>query len=42
MTNEARRLHGLFRDAQQFENSRFDDYKELMAFYEGTQYELAV
>ena len=37
MNKEARRLVALFRKARDFDLTRFEDYRELMAFYEGNQ-----
>jgi hypothetical protein len=42
MGKEEQRLIGLFRAARDFHPSRFDDYEELMAFYEGDQDELTM
>lgn len=42
MAKEEQRLLGLFRSARDFHPSRFDDYEELMAFYEGDQDELTM
>lgn len=37
MSKESRRLIALFRKARDFDLTRFEDYRELMAFYEGNQ-----
>jgi hypothetical protein len=42
MAKEEQRLLGLFRAARDFHPSRFTDYEELMAFYEGDQDELTM
>ncbi len=42
MAKEEQRLIGLFRAARDFHPDRFDDYEELMAFYEGDQDELTM
>ncbi len=42
MGKEEQRLLGLFRAARDFHPSRFDDYEELMAFYEGDQDQLTM
>ena len=42
MGKEEQRLLSLFRSARDFHPSRFDDYEELMAFYEGDQDELTM
>lgn len=42
MGKEEQRLIGLFRAARDFHPTRFEDYEELMAFYEGDQDELTM
>lgn len=42
MNKEEQRLLELFRGARDFHPSRFDDYEELMAFYEGDQDQLTM
>lgn len=42
MAKEEQRLIGLFRAARDYHPTRFEDYEELMAFYEGDQDELTM